>query len=299
MNRRLLWVLIILLASAAISSEPGATSGRVRPAQAAEPRPTIPPPPTAGLPRPTLPPDAPERQGEPAALCLRLNADPNRTVAPGSHVNYQLTLENRGRGSARHATVTLTFDSAAQTLLDASFSSPTAWVSAIQPGEATIRADRLGPGEHMQATVLMQVRPAWPSGQPVITSAAVRWGDGNAGGAAGANRIALSVARQSASIDTTSLAITPSVGDSKTVFTISYDGFAPEEQVARWYYDRTGKTTALDLMQADSTGAVAFMLPASGFAPGEVHLVAQGLCSQVLATGTVHVVEAPALPSGR
>src|SRR5689334_22949418 len=100
-------------------------------ASAAPPLPPCPPPPrTPGVPWPPYPCQKERSRSHAFAnLCLSLVAEPSSKVRRSEVVTYQLIARNGSSGRATHVQAVLPFVRDVQTVLDATFSSPDAWVS--------------------------------------------------------------------------------------------------------------------------------------------------------------------------
>jgi hypothetical protein len=247
----------------------------------AQARPTFPPD------RPTFPPTPHAHEAQPEDICLRLAAEPSSMSIPAGTVIYRLAAQNNGRGRAANVHVRLPFVPDTQTLLDAHFTKPNAWLSAILTDSIELHFGSLVGDEIVTATLWLRTAPNAQIGTSIATRARVDW-DGQANTAL-SNRVSLVIARADASNAIVPLEIAPATGDSAANFAIIYDGFASHEQVSMWYHQPDGRVVALGEMRADTQGRISLTFPEAVLASGRYMFVAYGQCSQVTAVGSFTV----------
>jgi hypothetical protein len=253
-----------------------------------------PPPPPRPVP---VPPGCGTRRASSlsaADVCLRLSSDPGGATAPDQIVTYQLVARNGGRGDASDVRITLPFAPEAQALLDAAFSSPGAWVSALLTDAIGLRLGTLKRDQAITATLRLRTSPNARLGRDLTTRAQVGWGDSGSGLS---NRAWLVVAPAASDGMAAPLTITPSSGSPDTTFAVTYDGFASDERVSLWYQRPDGGNIGLGEVQADRQGRMDYRLVASALGAGRYTLVAAGQCSQVSAVGIFTIAgRQPTLP---
>jgi hypothetical protein len=199
---------------------------------------------------------------------------------------YQLVAHNSGRGDAAATQITLPFAADALTLVDTTFSSPGAWVSAVLTGAVELHMASLKHDQTITATLRLRTSPDTRIGRDLTTRARVRWGSSGLGLS---NRSALVVGPRAAGQQSARLAIAPPEGTPTTTFVVVYDGFASNERVSLWYQRPDGGNTALGEARADAQGRIAYTVAARALPAGRSTLVAYGQCSLVSAVGSVSV----------
>ena len=223
----------------------------------------------------------------PTDFCLRLISDPTTTTSPAAIVTYQLVAHNSGRGEANHLRITFPITPEAQELLDATFTSPSAWVSAVLTNAVELRLEVLRSNATITATLRLRTNSAMSLGNSIVTRALLHW-DGEA---LPSNRVSLLVAPALASSPVATLAIVPTAGASSTTFAFAYNGLTSYEHVSLWYHRPDGSVAAMPDSKADAKGQISGSLSANILSRGRYRLVAQGQCSQVVAVGTFTVTE--------
>jgi hypothetical protein len=289
--RRQIMVLVSLIALGvgALQCLPGGNLAGAagRPAGAApQQRPTLTPAPTTG-PRPTLTPLAANRRTGAADIYLRLSTDPGGAIPPASVATYQLVALNTGRADAAHVRITLPLVPDVQTPLDAAFSNPSAWVSAVLTDAVELRVDALKRGQTITATLWLRISPAAPLGRDLSSRARLQWGGLDEGKTRFSNLAPLVVAQAPENGRPAALAI-----DSATdtaAFGVVYGGFASNERVSLWYHAPDSSVVSLGEVRADGQGRIAYRLATTTLGAGRYTIIAAGQYSQVSAVGTFAV----------
>lgn len=233
-------------------------------------------------------PVAPETQPvrKPALITVAQRIGPNHGVARDGIVTYQFVITNRGEGQARDAILSLPFDPAVLRLLDASFSSPGGWVSAVQADGLTIRTGSLGSKNgKITATVRFQVRADATLGASVAERVSFRWEDAVNGGTGVSNQPITVVAAANDDRATYTLVVTPPSGPAGTVHQIDGAIFVPNEPVGVWYNTPDGEAVELDTYIADAEGNIFLDLSTDDTPAGAYTLVMYGHWSEFTAIG--------------
>jgi hypothetical protein len=217
---------------------------------------------------------------------LSLATDPGGAVPPAAIATYQLVARNSGRGDASDVRITLPFAADAQTPLDAMFSTPTGWVSAVLTETVELRLGALKRAQTITATLRLRISPAAQLGRDLATRALFHWSARHSSGSGLSNHAPLIVAEQAAEQRLAALAITLASGPPTTTFAITYDGFASNEHVSMWYQGPDGGNVGLGDVRADPQGRATYHLMAATLPTGRYNVSASGQCSQIAAVGT-------------
>lgn len=288
LSRRLRWLCPLLLALvvglALAVAPPAATRAEVQRASVSIPCP------------PSTQPQIPLPSGcevseivSPEELCLGLTARPNTGVEPGAITTYQVKLGVVGQHHGRRIVVRLPLSPTAQDVVDATFSRPDAWVSAVMTDALDLRIDQLGPGEVLTATLRLRTRAEAAPGMAIVTRAQLAWaGDGGRAPVL-SNPVVLVVGQSPDQSGPPPLSIIPATIRRDTRFNLTYDGFSAYELVSLWYNRPDGQVIAIAPVGADNAGRVSVAFSASDLVPGRHQFTARGFCSGVLAVGFVTV----------
>lgn len=225
----------------------------------------------------------------PAEVWVAITAEPNMTVGPGESFTLTVTATNQGSGEADGVTITLPFDPSLVSLLDATFSRSTAWLSDLGNDSLTIDAGEIGPGDSVETTLLFEVNASAAVGGVITSQGDFEWDDDANGGSGSTNAISLTVSSGSTSIPFYSLDVTPFNGAAGTTHTFSGTFFAPGESVAFWYDTPTGESIEVGRATADSSGVVTITLTTTNLPPGTYTMVAHGVGSHITAVGIFKV----------
>lgn len=270
------FVIVISIGPAAVAtSEP---TGNQRIPCPSNEQPAIPAPP--GCEPEALPPQN---------FCLRLAVEPGTSLAPGALVTYQTTVITTGRQTGRDLVVQLPFRPAAQELVDAKFSRPNAWVSAVLTNTVELRIDRLGAGEAFTATLRLRTRENVPDGTVLASQATLRWSRADRNIPLRSNRLMLTTGATFYSRKLESLTLAPRVAQRGSQITITYQEFATHEPVSLWYEGPGGHNSTLGNVTASHEGRVDIKLDTAHLPPGRYQLAARGSCSLVIATGELTI----------
>lgn len=227
-----------------------------------------------------------DAQSKPAFVTVTQRASPSLAARPGDTLTYTVVTTNRGAGAASDTTVTLPFDSARQSLLDATFSRKGAWVSSVSDGALVFQTGRLGSsGDVVTATLRFTVQPDLAAGTALGERLRFRWSDGRGGGSGESNLLPLVVAEAASDPPFYPLAVEAT--GSTRVFTSAI--FAPNEPVALWRNTPDGAVVAVAQVKADANGAIRVALDASKLAAGDHSMVARGAWSELTAVAAFKI----------
>lgn len=185
-----------------------------------------------GVPDQTGP--APEVTRHPAEIYVVQRPKANYATTAGSIIELELVVGNLGRGDAKDVIVSLPFDPAAVVVLDATFTSPSAWVSNLGENVITIRTGSMGSNSSITGTVRLQVRNV-PAGTSLASQLNFTWDDYARGGNGRSNMSILRVAERVDHRDTYVLLAEPTAAGAGNRFVFASDIFAPNEPVGVWY----------------------------------------------------------------
>ena len=90
-------------------------------------------------------PIPPRPKPKPAFVTVVQRPSPNIGARRGQIVSYAIVATNRGHGEAKNTTIELPVDPAGVSVLDAQFSRPDAWVSALLTDSLIIQTGPLEP----------------------------------------------------------------------------------------------------------------------------------------------------------
>jgi hypothetical protein len=222
---------------------------------------------------------------------LRLTTEPKGAIGPGQIATYQLVAHNSGRGAADALRGSLPFAPEAQTLLDATFTSPSAWVSTILSNAVELRLGALKSGQTVTATLRLRTSQDAAMGRELTTRARFQWNSRGGSSAGVSNPTQFIIGQDSARSAIAPLGVTPSAGPPSTAFAVVYDGFASGERVSLWYHGPDGKATGLNELQANMEGRITYTLSIPALRAGQYQIRAFGQCSQVSAAGIFTITE--------
>jgi hypothetical protein len=244
-----------------------------------------PPPPDDSIP---VPPWCRPRAAtvSPSDICLRLSTAPASAIRPSEIVAYLLIAHNSGHGDAKAVQVVLPFAPDQQNVIDAAFTSPDAWVSAVLTDTIELRLEALKRDQTITATLWLRTSPDARPGQNLSTRARFGWDGKNKGVS---NRVSLLLSQSAVGSTIMSLEIVPSAGDDTTTFAVAYHGFTSHERISLWYHPPDGSTVGLGEARANAQGRLAYSLPAAALSSGRSTIVAYGQCSGVTAVGTISI----------
>jgi hypothetical protein len=255
-----------------------------------------PPYPCKEEPPPEPSPSPPMPHAKSADLSLCLEAEPSGTLRPSDTIIYRLVAYNYGRDDATSVHVLFSFIGGAQEVVNATFTSADAWVSAVLTDELEMWLGPLKAGEAVTATLLLRIAPGAPLGLNLTNRARMEWADEGLGGAGLSNRVSLAVAATAVGNPTALLDIAQPAGALTTTLAATYDGFASNEAVSLWYHRPDGGAVGAGNARADAQGRLSYSLATDELTAGRYLLVAHGLCSRVSAVGVFAVAGQPAGP---
>lgn len=227
-----------------------------------------------------------DAQSKPAFVTVTQRASPSLAARPGDTLTYTVVTTNRGAGAASDTTMTLPFDPAKQTLLDATFSRKDAWVSSVSDGALMFQTGRLGSsGDAVTATLRFTVQPGLAADTALGERLRFRWSDGRSGGSGQSNLLPLVAADAISDPQFYPLAVEAT--GSTRVFTSAI--FAPNEPVALWRNTPDGAVVTVAQVKADANGAIRIAFDASELAAGSHSMVARGAWSDLTAVGAFKI----------
>jgi hypothetical protein len=214
---------------------------------------------------------------EPALVSVVVRPTPNLTVARDTIVAFTITATNRGKGWANDAELTLPFDPAVMSVIDASFSTPRGWVSRLEASSLTIRTGSLSSGESISATLRMRTGQNLADGTNLRIGISLVWRDRAEGGNSRSNHIVLTVASENTSQSLYALTAMRDTSNHVTAFSSTI--FVPNEPVGIWYDTPDGRSVAVATIRADTEGVSKAAAP-ENLPPGNYTMVMYGLWSE-------------------
>lgn len=223
----------------------------------------------------------------PAQVIAALLTPPATVARGGDLLSYTVVVTNRGRGRAKGARVTLPLDERVVRVADARFSRGGAWVSALQPDALEFQTGALPSGDVLTVTLRLALVPELADGAQVKTRLQVRWSDAAGGGARASNTSTVIIGVSASPVG--NLAVEPPTGAAAQRRSLSGDVFIPGEPVGLWYHTPQGQDIALETRAAGPDGVLLASFDAQALARGSYLIVAQGLWSGLIVTGTAQV----------
>lgn len=268
------YLVLFLVALAVVIGGLGSSALRFTVASAAE----LPPRPPVNQPAPRDPPSA--------VVSVVQRPAPNVSVVAGGLVSYTFVATNRGRGLATEAMITVPFDPAVVSVVDALTSRSATWVSKLGADFVEIRTGELASGDTVTATLRMRVAASAPLGTSLAPRMTFEWNDRTGGGKSSGNLLPLVVGERDLATAQYPLALE----NSDDGFFFSAAIFAPNEPVGLWYVIPSGRSVELGTTRADSAGLIDLELLIGDDAPGDYSLVAFGTWSGFTAVGDYSLV---------
>jgi hypothetical protein len=254
--------------------------------------PTASPTPTATAVAPTFTPRPDQPLPKSANVTVIQRAEPNTAARPGDIVAITIVVTNHGKGGARNATITMSFDPALLRPLDSQLSRPAAWISAQRENSLEIQTGPLSPdGDTVTATLRFQVQPQVAHGTQLGTRLSYTWRDDRQLGVGRSNLLPLVAAAESIHRSHYQLLYStvdlpgdhaPALG----VFVGTF--FAPHEPVTFWYTTPDEQSVAVDTTTADANGQVTLRFNSAQLASGPYTMVAHGNWTDFTATVPFH-----------
>ncbi|MBP1467655.1 VWA domain-containing protein [Candidatus Chloroploca sp. M-50] len=219
----------------------------------------------------------------PAFVTAAVLPQPSISAARGQIVTVDVVMTNRGKGHAINAVLTLPFNPAVGQLLDAKFSRPTGWVSAVGTDNLTLQTGELRSGNDViTGTLRFLVNQGSADGAALLGRASMTWKDRSEGGRANAN-LPVVVSSGSSVHGTYPMIANPASGPAGSTHTFTSAVFSPREPVTLWYNLPDGSVRSLTTVTADKDGAISINLTTTGFAAGNYSMVAYGNFSTITA----------------
>lgn len=231
---------------------------------------------------------AEQESAESAFVTVAQLPSPNLAATSGSIVSYEIVATNRGRGSAKNVQITMPFDPAEVTVLDARFSRGGAWVSQLLTDTLRIETGPLGSGgDVMTATVRLRVLPGIAESTALGERLAYRWTDGAGGGSRQSNLPSLVIGQVEDSAPVFPLLIERTADGN--ALSLNSPIFVPGEPVALWYDTPDGRSVSAGTVAADGSGTLQVTLSVADLSPGRYQFVAFGTWSQLTAAGLLEI----------
>lgn len=220
----------------------------------------------------------------PYDMCTRLTVNLATTIRAAEIATYQVVAHNNDQHDARGVQISFPILPTLQSLVDVTFTRPNAWVSAVLTDAVELHLGMLTHNETVTATIRLRTSPDAPLNSTVTTQSRISWDGRGEARPALSNRVSLTVASTETTSGTPSLDIAHIDGSPQMV-SVSYDGFASNEQIGLWYNGADGSVKSLGDTRADSQGQMTLILATNTLPPGSSTFVARGACSQVVVTG--------------
>lgn len=228
------------------------------------------------------------KKAQAAFVTVAQHPSPNLSVAAGEIVEIDIVVTNRGRGYAKNARLTLPIDPSEVTVLDASFSRSTVWISQLLSNTVQLDTGRLASGgDVVTATLRLRVLEDATTGSSLAERISFRWSDEVRGGTGSSNLPMVRIDQANRADQTYRLAVENA--QSQTELSISSSLFMPKEPVAIWYDTPEGKSIAVGVVIADDHGAIEADVPLNGLPSGAYLMVAFGQWSEITASELVAI----------
>lgn len=218
----------------------------------------------------------------PALVTVEQEVGAPAALAPGAVYTLTVVATNRGRGLALDTTITLPLDPARVRVVDAALSRKEAWVSRAEPERLELRTGPMSKDTVVTATLRLQVLAEAPAGAELGGRLSFSWKDKVRGGRGSSNLLALAVGGGATG------APAPLVALAGAPRGLAANVFLPGEPVALWRHDPDGAVVAMGRVTAGADGSIQARLE-EGQAPGAYTLVAQGVWSEIVATGALAI----------
>lgn len=223
-----------------------------------------------------------EPPSESAKIYVAQRPTANHGTTASSIVTSEIVVGNIGKGAAKDVTISVPFDPSEVRVLDAKFTSSSAWVSEVLTDSLTIRTGPIGSSSLMTATLRMQVLDGVAAGTSLAEQLTFTWRDGVSGGKGKSNTPILAIAGAMDHRPTYTMAADTPAVKAGGKLTFSSNLFVPEEPVGVWYNkpDGTiGKEVGTFRASPDGGMAVEFTTPAD-LPPGSYSMVFYGHWTQ-------------------
>lgn len=230
---------------------------------------------------PVVPTDeAPDRQ--PAEIYAVQRPTANYGTTAGSIVTTEIVVGNIGKGIAKDVSVTVPFDPSEVRILDASFSSPQAWVSSLDASSLTINTGSLSANEVVTGTLRMQVIETLTPGTSLAEQLSFTWRDSDRGGSGKSNLTILAVTGAVDDRPTYTMSVEPAAAGAGGNFSFSSNLFAPKEPVGVWFNQPDGTVNAtVATLRAEEDGTLTVDFTSdTNLAPGTYSMVFYGHWTQ-------------------
>ncbi len=227
---------------------------------------------------------------DPAKVSVTITSKPNVTVGASDTFTLTITATNHGKGDADDATITLPFDPNLVSVLNATFSRGTAWVSQLNNDSIVIKTGPLeSNGDSVSGDVQFQVNANASIGAIISSQADFTWSDQVSGGGGATNTSNLTVSSGNTSQPFFTLEVMPFNGTAGITHNFRGTFFAPDEPVAFWYDTPAGASVGVGRVAADADGVAETTLTTTNLPPGNYTMVAYGIWSNITAVGVFQV----------
>ncbi|NTU77785.1 MAG: hypothetical protein HGA45_00035 [Chloroflexales bacterium] len=235
--------------------------------------------------------DNTDRPPSKANVSVVLRPEPTAVATTDSIIAVTVAVANHASGRSNTTTVTLPFDPAELSVLDASFSRPGAWVSSAISNALTIEmgtlgGDSSGTTDVVTGTVRFRVLPTAADGALLFDRATVRWHDNSGSGEHISNQPLTIVGPALSTSALYNLEVSPASEQAGATFTFDSVLFAPDEPVGVWYNLPDGTVAGEPTYRADSEGRLTIDLDSTDLPAGTYSLVYYGHWTEFTAVAT-------------
>lgn len=129
----------------------------------------------------------------PANITVTIWPIPSLYIARGEKLEYEMRVENIGKGEADSIRVTLPFDEDHLELLDVRFKQSQGWVSQHADDQLSLVFEHLEEGDNRIATIYMQVANTLTDDTEIDLQASFEWSDSRGGGTGTSNMVRVTV----------------------------------------------------------------------------------------------------------
>jgi hypothetical protein len=246
------------------------------------------PPASPGVPPPPILCQKPSIRSaaRPGDLCLRLMSEQARVARPDDLLSYQLAIHNIGRSAMKGLAFRVTYPPQLHTLVDASASSPSLWVSELRSGEVDLRLATIGYGQTVTSTLRFRVAADADPGQAISLRAETFTPGAISKLTSTSNKLTLTVG-EAVGARQEQLTVAPAGQDPSQLVLASADSFSSHELVSIWSDQQNGTSRSIGTIRADKSGQIAYTVPSATLNQDTTRLVAFGQCSNIAAIANI------------
>jgi hypothetical protein len=186
---------------------------------------------------------------------------------------------------AKESTVTLPINAAAADVVDAVFSSNTAWVTQATSTTLVFKTGPISRDGQVEATIRLKVKATASAAATLTDRAYLRWSDGAKGGEVWSNLPILIVGSADDNRSTYSLTGDPASGSVGSHFSFASPIYAPKEPVGIWWNLPDGKVEAGPTFFAEDDGSLSVDFDSGDLPVGAYSMVFYGHWTEFTATG--------------